>query len=60
MPLGGAPRLGCEPAPLGSTASEACRHAQDKPVQAEVLMYLYVFSILNDFLNLARGYTFLS
>lgn len=26
--------------------------AQDKPVQAEVLMYLYVFSILNDFLNL--------
>ena len=26
-------------------------------MQAEVLMYLYVFSILNDFLNLARGYT---
>jgi hypothetical protein len=26
--------------------------AQDKPVQAEVLMYLYVFTILNDFVNL--------
>lgn len=26
--------------------------SEDKPVQAEVLMYLYVFSILNDFLNL--------
>ena len=26
--------------------------SEDKPVQAEVLMYLYVFSILNDFINL--------
>jgi hypothetical protein len=26
--------------------------SEDKPVQAEVLMYLYVFTILNDFINL--------
>ena len=26
--------------------------SEDRPVQAEVLMYLYVFSILNDFINL--------